>query len=136
MLTFTPSAVKAARDAIASSEEPFLGLRVTAEASGCHGTNYSLGLEDTPEADDTVLEIDGLKIFIDPVSLTLTEGAGVDFVEDERGPVFIFSGPKRGGGCGCSGQGHGKGHGHGEGHGHGHGHGHGEGMGKGGCGCG
>lgn len=110
MITFTPSAIKAAQEAIQSAEEPFIGLRLTAEGGGCSGPNYGLGLEETEEDGDTVLDFDGLKVLVDPASLTLAEGAQVDFVEDDRGPVFVVSNPTRkgkggGGGCGCGGHG-------------------------------
>jgi len=109
MVAFTPRAVEAARRAIETADEPAVGLRITAEGGGCSGPDYSLALEDVTEDGDTVLEFDGLKVFVDPVSLTLAEGANVDFVEDERGAVFVFSNPAKrkggGGGCGCGGHG-------------------------------
>lgn len=108
MVAFTPRAVEAALRAITTADEPALGLRLTAEGGGCSGPDYSLGLEDIAEADDTVLEFEGLKVFVDPASLTLAEGANVDYVEDERGAVFVFSNPakrKGAGGCGCGGHG-------------------------------
>jgi iron-sulfur cluster assembly protein len=128
MVAFTPRAVSAALDAIKSADEPTIGLRITAETAGCHGLDYSLGLESEIEEGDEVLEFDGLKVLIDPVSATLIQGTSVDFVEDERGAVFVFNSPSErkggGGGCGCGGGGHGGG---------GHGHGHGKGQGGGGC---
>lgn len=108
MVAFSPRAVEAARHAIATADEPALGLRITAEGGGCSGPDYTLGLEDVIETDDTVFEFDGLKVFVDPASLTLIEGTSVDFVEDERGAVFVFNQPARGkgkGGCGCGGHG-------------------------------
>ena len=111
MVAFTPRAVQAALQAIAADEEPAIGLRITAEGGGCSGPDYSLELEDTIEEGDQVFEFDGLKVLVDPVSLTLMDGTNVDFVEDERGAVFVFNSTKRhkggggGGGCGCGGHG-------------------------------
>lgn len=110
MVAFTPRAVQAALKAIASDEELAIGLRITAEGGGCSGPDYALELEDTIQDGDQVFEFDGLKVMVDPVSLTLIEGTNVDFVEDERGAVFVFNTPKRhkgggGGGCGCGGHG-------------------------------
>lgn len=109
MVTFTPAAVQAALDALATADEPAVALRVSAEGGGCHGPRCGLGLEIQIDEGDTVLDFDGLTVVLDPASLTLLEGAIVDFVTDEDGAGFVFDNPawRKHGGCGCGGRGHG-----------------------------
>lgn len=105
MLTLTPSALSAVRDACEG--EP-LALRINV-GMGCKGPTYSLGLEDSPLSDDAVIEVGGLKVFLDPDSARLLEGATMDFVEGPDGSGFTFDAPNApspsggsgGGGCGC-----------------------------------
>ncbi len=99
-LTLTPSA--AARvAAIASKQAKPAMLRLSVEGGGCSGFQYKFDLADTPEADDTVSETDGVKLLVDPVSLDLLSGSVVDFVESLGGAAFQVSNPNAASGCGC-----------------------------------
>jgi len=56
--------------------------------------------DESPEADDNVFEQDGLKIFVDPLSLQYMEGAEVDYVDDVLGGGFKIENPNATS-CGC-----------------------------------
>ena len=77
------------------------GLRVAVLPGGCSGFQYSLNLEDGPEADDEVLEVDGVKVFLDPFSAQYLEGVEIDYVTSTMGQGFTFQNPNASGGCGC-----------------------------------
>jgi iron-sulfur cluster assembly accessory protein len=58
-------------------------------------------MADSQDADDTVVETNGVKLVVDPVSLELVRGSAVDFVEDLGGASFRVTNPNAQSGCGC-----------------------------------
>lgn len=108
MLSLTDRAVDAVRRALMDAEEPAGGVRITAEAGGCHGPTYNLELEDAASEADQVLDFDGVTVFVAAAVLETLENTSLDFVEDRDGAGFVFKAPPKGkGGCGCGGHGHG-----------------------------
>lgn len=77
------------------------GLRVAVLPGGCSGFQYGLNIEDGPESDDEVLEIQGLRVFVDPFSAQYLEGVEIDYVSTMMGSGFTFKNPNATGGCGC-----------------------------------
>ena len=77
------------------------GLRVAVLPGGCSGFQYGLNIEDEPESDDEVLDIRGVKIFVDPFSAQYLEGIEIDYVTSVLGQGFTFNNPNASGGCGC-----------------------------------
>jgi iron-sulfur cluster assembly accessory protein len=76
-------------------------LRVAVEGGGCSGFQYDIKLEDTPAADDLVLEKDGARVLIDPVSLPFLADAEIDFTEELIGARFVVNNPNATSSCGC-----------------------------------
>ena len=76
-------------------------LRLAIDGGGCAGFSYKFGLAEAIEADDEVVETDGVKLVVDPVSLDLVRGSAVDFVEDLGGSAFKVTNPNAASGCGC-----------------------------------
>lgn len=76
-------------------------LRVGVEGGGCSGFQYDIRLEDAPAEDDIVLEKDGRKVLIDPVSLPFLSGAVIDFSEELIGARFTIDNPNASSSCGC-----------------------------------
>lgn len=101
MLTITESAQKAIGRFIRGSETPVEGLRVSVTGGGCSGLQYALALEEAAKSDDTVVEIDGLKIFVDPYSAPMLKGVTVDFLDSMEGSCFKFENPNASTSCGC-----------------------------------
>jgi len=83
-----------------ASGEP-KGLRVAILGGGCSGFSYEFGLEDEPAEDDTVIERDGQRIFIDPESLPFLEGSVIDFKDEIIGARFHVENPNATATCGC-----------------------------------
>lgn len=99
-IALTPAA--AARvAAIAERQAKPAMLRLTVEGGGCSGFQYRFGLADGIEADDTIVETDGVKLLVDAVSLDLVRGCQVDFVESLGGTAFRVDNPNATAGCGC-----------------------------------
>lgn len=76
-------------------------LRVAVEGGGCSGFQYDIKLEDTPAADDLVLEKDGQRVLIDEVSLPFLANAVIDFTEELIGARFVIENPNATSSCGC-----------------------------------
>ena len=99
-MTLSPSA--AARIAlIAEKQGKPAALRLAVEGGGCSGFQYRFGLADSIEDDDLVVETDGVKLVVDPVSLDLVAGSMVDFVDSLGGSAFKVENPLAAAGCGC-----------------------------------
>lgn len=77
------------------------GLRVAVRGGGCSGFEYALDFEQEPRENDTILEFEGLKVFIDSVSSRYLDGTQVDYVKGIMGSGFKFHNPKAVGTCGC-----------------------------------
>ena len=76
-------------------------LRVAVEGGGCSGFQYDITLEDAPGDEDMVLEKDGQKVLIDPVSLPFLADAEIDFSQELIGARFVINNPNATSSCGC-----------------------------------
>ena len=65
------------------------------------GFQYNFALDDTQLDEDLVVEKDGAKVLIDPVSLDFLAGAEIDFTDDLIGQHFKVNNPNATSGCGC-----------------------------------
>jgi iron-sulfur cluster assembly protein len=77
------------------------GLRVAVLPGGCSGFQYGLNIEDAPEDDDEILDVSGIRVFVDPFSAQYLEGIEIDYVSGMMGSGFAFNNPAATGGCGC-----------------------------------
>jgi iron-sulfur cluster assembly accessory protein len=77
------------------------GLRVGVLPGGCSGFQYGLNIEDEPQEDDLVVEVNGLRLFVDPFSMQYLGGVEIDYVTTFQGSGFTFNNPNASGGCGC-----------------------------------
>lgn len=77
------------------------GLRVSVLPGGCSGFKYSLNIEERPIEDDMVLEVNGVRVFVDGFSAPYLHGVTIDYVTSMQGSGFTFSNPNSTGGCGC-----------------------------------
>ena len=78
-----------------------IGLRLGVRKTGCSGFAYVVNYADAPDPDDVVFEDQGVKVFVDPASLTLIDGTIVDFVKQGLNEAFRFRNPNVRGECGC-----------------------------------
>ena len=97
-LTLTDSCVRKLNSVAGEGEM----LRVTVEGGGCSGFMYRFNLDTTVNADDSVFEEDGARIVVDTLSLSLLEGARVDYEEELIRSTFrIVDNPNSEQGCSC-----------------------------------
>lgn len=76
-------------------------LRVSVEGGGCSGFQYKFDLVRDQEADDIVVERNGTRVLIDPVSIEYMGGSQIDFVDDLIGASFKINNPIAKASCGC-----------------------------------
>ncbi len=80
---------------------PGAGLRVSVSAGGCSGLQYGFELEEAGAPDDLVVAEAGARVFVDPVSLDLVDGAELDWHDSLMGAHFVVRNPQAVSGCGC-----------------------------------
>jgi iron-sulfur cluster assembly protein len=102
-ISITPTAATTVQKFIEEQgeENQEAGLRVAVLPGGCSGFQYGLNIEETPAEDDEILELEGLKVFVDPFSAQYLEGVEIDYVTTMMGSGFTFRNPNASGGCGC-----------------------------------
>jgi iron-sulfur cluster assembly protein len=102
MITLTERAATELRDLMISQEKSDAALRVWVAGGGCSGLSYGMALdENAPEADDQVFEQNGVKLYVDSLSLGYMEGASVDYIDDVLGGGFKIENPNATSSCGC-----------------------------------
>jgi len=77
------------------------GLRVGVKGGGCSGLSYSLGFDKEARDGDKSIEIDGVRIFVDPKSLFYLSGTQLDYTDGLNGKGFVFNNPNATKSCGC-----------------------------------
>ena len=77
------------------------GLRVFVQGGGCSGFQYGLMIEESGGDGDQVFESNGVKLYVDPISIRYLKGAEVDFVETVTGGGFTIKNPNATSTCGC-----------------------------------
>lgn len=97
----TPAAAAQIAAIAAREGQPGAGLRVAVDAGGCSGFQYRFGLEAAAQPDDLVVERDGIRVFVDAVSLDLLAGSELDWNEALIGAHFVVRNPQAVSGCGC-----------------------------------
>ncbi|MFH1679946.1 MAG: iron-sulfur cluster assembly accessory protein [Candidatus Eisenbacteria bacterium] len=95
MVTFTDTARERILAIMEAQEKTGCGIRVVIAGRRSEGYRHELSwVEPGREAeDDTVVEVDGFKAYIDPLSAPSIEGTTVDYVEDAGGGGFVFKNP-------------------------------------------
>jgi iron-sulfur cluster assembly accessory protein len=98
----TLSATAAGRlNALSAAEGRAVMLRVAVEGGGCSGFQYQFDLVGVAEPDDLVVERDGAKALVDPVSLDMVKGSEIDFIDELAGAEFRVRNPNARSSCGC-----------------------------------
>jgi iron-sulfur cluster assembly accessory protein len=86
---------------LAEEKKQESGLRVFVQGGGCSGFQYGLMIEDAPAETDQVFQSNGVKLYVDPISVRYLKGAEVDFVDNVAGGGFTIRNPNAVSTCGC-----------------------------------
>jgi len=103
LITMSEPAVAQLRELISQQEgaDPALGLRVFVYPGGCSGMSYGMAFEDQPAEDDMTVEISGLKLYVDEMSVQYIAGATIDYEDSLMGGGFRILNPNAVRSCGC-----------------------------------
>jgi iron-sulfur cluster assembly protein len=99
-ISLTPDAAERVKSFLAARGHG-LGLKLGVRKTGCSGFAYVINYADEAAPQDVVFEDRGVKVFVDPESLTLIDGTTVDFVRQGLNEAFRFQNPNVKGECGC-----------------------------------
>jgi iron-sulfur cluster assembly protein len=101
MIHLTSNAIKAIRQFIRGSETPVAGLRLMVSGGGCAGFQYGMRLEPEKAEDDAEIEIEGVRLFVDPFSLPMIDEIRIDFIDSLTQTGFRFDNPNANTRCAC-----------------------------------
>ncbi len=103
MITVTETAASKIVALMAEEKKSDGGLRVFVQGGGCSGFQYALMIEEgeVDTSADRVFESNGVRLFVDPISLRYLGGAQVDFVDNLTGGGFTIKNPNAKSTCGC-----------------------------------
>jgi iron-sulfur cluster assembly protein len=76
-------------------------LRLGVKGGGCSGMSYVLAFDETPKERDTVYQMEGLTVYVDPKSQFYLSGTVLDFSGGLNGKGFVFNNPNATRTCGC-----------------------------------
>jgi iron-sulfur cluster assembly protein len=100
-VTLTEKAIEMVRETMRRERIEGHALRVGVTGGGCSGFKYTLGFEEAAKPDDMVLDVDGVRILIDPTSERYLQGVVLDYVSSLSGGGFKFTNPNASRTCGC-----------------------------------
>lgn len=101
-VTITPSAEKFMRRMVRfNGGGEGSGLRLLVSAGGCSGLSSEFTVEAAPLAGDSVVDVNGLKVFLPAESRLLLDGVTIDFSDSAMNSGLSFFDPKATS-CACS----------------------------------
>jgi iron-sulfur cluster insertion protein len=104
MINVTPTAASKITELLTEENKAGAGLRVFVQGGGCSGFQYGLMIDEGEGEDtgtDAVIESNGVKLLVDPISARYLRGAEVDFVDNITGGGFTIKNPNAKSTCGC-----------------------------------
>ena len=99
-VSLTPAAARHVQKSLAKRGSG-LGLRLAVKTSGCNGFAYGLEFVDATNPEDACFEQHGVKVIVDPRSLSMLDGTELDFVREGLNEGFKFNNPNAKASCGC-----------------------------------
>jgi iron-sulfur cluster insertion protein len=100
-LLFSDSAANKVKQLIDEEGNTELKLRVFVTGGGCSGFSYGFTFDEVQNEDDAVMEKNGVKLLIDPMSYQYLVGAEIDYSEGLEGAQFVIKNPNAQSTCGC-----------------------------------
>ncbi len=100
-LMFTDAAAIKVRELMAEEDNAALMLRVFISGGGCSGFQYGFTFEEALGDGDTIVENQGVKLLVDPMSVQYLTGAEIDYSEGLDGARFVIRNPNAATTCGC-----------------------------------
>ena len=99
MINLTENAI----DKLKTALDPTDYVRIGVVSGGCSGFSYSLAIEEDEDKreNDIVVELQDIKICMDPISANMLSQTIIDYVETLASSGFKFDNQKADRTCGC-----------------------------------
>jgi len=101
MLNLTLAAADKIRDMAVQHAASEAGIRVMVVGGGCSGLSYDMDFETEAREGDEVFEAEGVKLYVDPMSIAYLDGTKIDYVQTFKFSGFHFENPNSSKSCGC-----------------------------------
>lgn len=101
LLSLTPSAIKQLKSILEDSPETNKAVKLGVKNGGCAGMAYTMDYIDEVRDTDECIEVDGIKLIIDPKAILFLLGTEMDYQESTLNSGFIFNNPNQTDECGC-----------------------------------
>jgi iron-sulfur cluster assembly accessory protein len=101
VVSLTDAAIVKLTELTREETNPAIGLRVYVYSGGCSGFRYGMMLEDAPTPEDRVMDVSGIKVYVDGQSVDLLSGSQIDYVDTLMGAGFTVNNPNAVAACGC-----------------------------------
>ena len=100
-LNFSEAAANKVKELIEEEGNESLMLRVFISGGGCSGFQYGFTFDEDIGDGDTIVENEGVKLLVDPMSFQYLAGAEIDYSEGMEGAQFVIRNPNAQTTCGC-----------------------------------
>lgn len=101
VVSMTSRAADKLKEIIEQQGRADLALRVYVTPGGCSGFSYGMTFAEGVEEGDAVVNTDGVRIVVDPMSAMYVKGSEIDFVDALMGGGFALRNPNAVSSCGC-----------------------------------
>ena len=101
LVMLTERATGKLKEILAQQEQKELALRVYVTPGGCSGFSYGMTFAESVEDGDSLIEQDGVRVVVDPMSAMYLKGSEIDFVDALMGGGFALRNPNAVSSCGC-----------------------------------
>jgi iron-sulfur cluster assembly protein len=101
LLSLTPSAIKHLKSILEDSPDTNKAIKLGVKNGGCAGMAYTMDYIDEVNDTDEYIDIEGIKLVIDPKAILFLLGTEMDYQKSTLNSGFIFNNPNQTDACGC-----------------------------------
>ena len=101
LLSLTPSAIKHLKSILEDSPDSKKAIKLGVKNGGCAGMAYTMDYIDEVNETDEYIDIEGIKLVIDPKAILFLLGTEMDYQKSTLNSGFIFNNPNQTDACGC-----------------------------------
>lgn len=101
IVSMTQAARSRARHLLDTQGQGAEGIKLSVKPTGCSGYSYMMDFASEIGPGDEVVDIDGVRLVVDPNAVMYVLGTEIDFREDRLGAQFVFTNPNEKSRCGC-----------------------------------